>query len=121
MQGVNKYLKTRILITGASHAALLTPVPVRRLCDVEVVNIRQPVGLYELCSSDPTAWEALKGLYEAALAAFEGDQVRRAVKLLGEILDTHPDDGPSMRLLGRAVEAMSDPGPMRTVWVLPGK
>src|SRR5262249_49932542 len=39
VQGATKYLKTPLLITGATRATLGEEFAVRRLCDVKVVNI----------------------------------------------------------------------------------
>ena len=63
----------------------------------------------------------LKDDYEAALTVFEAGAARKAARLLGNVLEHAPDDGPSLRLLGRAVDAITDPGAANPVWVLPGK
>src|SRR5262249_14941830 len=48
VQGATKYLKNRLLVTGATYHRLGGDVPGRRLCRVRVVNIAEPVDLYEL-------------------------------------------------------------------------
>ena len=46
VQGATKYLKCRLLITGATQAKLDQSFATRRLCRVRVVNIAEPVALY---------------------------------------------------------------------------
>lgn len=121
VQGANKYLKTQALVTEATRAALTEPQVLRRLCQVEVVNIKAPVGLHELTGRTDAPWTKMKDAYEQALTAFEQGQARTAARILGNILEESPDDGPTLRLLARAVEAMSDAGTASPVWVLPGK
>ena len=121
VQGVNKYLKTRALFTDSTRAALTGQVTSRKLCRVEVVNIKEPVGLNELAAGSEPGFDTLKAGYEEALAALEEGSARRAARLIGGLLETYPEDGPSLRLLGRAVEAINDPALFKPVWVLPGK
>jgi hypothetical protein len=60
--------------------------------------------------------------YEAALAAFEANNLESAARMLGGLLDAHRDDGPSLLLLSRAVNALLPGTPaFDPVWELPGK
>ena len=43
VQGATKYLKARLLVTGATRAVLGTAFAARKLCSVHVVNIAEPV------------------------------------------------------------------------------
>src|SRR5207302_3809188 len=56
VQGATKHLKTKLLITGATHARLGTGFDARRLCRVRVVNIHEPVDLYELPPPGHPCW-----------------------------------------------------------------
>jgi adenylate cyclase len=67
VQGATKYLKTSLLITGSVHAQLTAEFDTRQLCMARVVNIAEPVDLYELVGRITPAWLELKMGYEEAL------------------------------------------------------
>lgn len=122
VQGATKYLKSDLLVTAATRERLSADFHLRCICQVRVVNISEPVELYELGSAPTTVWESLCGQYEKALQLFYRQNFRQAAKILGNILDEHPDDGPSLLLLSRAVERLLNPaGEFKREWDLPGK
>ncbi|MEO0415183.1 MAG: response regulator [Verrucomicrobiota bacterium] len=123
VQGATKYLKTPLLITGRTHANLRSPLCTRRLCQVQVQNITEPVELFELDSSNKReAKEATIQRYESALTDFENEKFRQASATLGDILVHQPNDAPSLLLMSRVVEAMlADGHNFEPVWKLPGK
>ena len=122
VQGATKYFKSRLIVTGATAEALDDNLLMRRLADVRVVNIEQPVRLFELpCGNAPNASE-LCPAYEQALECFEQGDFRKAAQMLTTLMASFPDDGASMILLSRAVSALvdgrSDDHP---VWQMAGK
>jgi len=120
VQGCTKYLQCDCLITGEAYRRLDNRFATRRLCQVRVFNISRPVDLYELsCGSGD--WSMLKHRYEEALQCFETGDFRTTVRLLGELINVFPEDGPSLVLLSRAVEAMSEPKKFDPVWNLLSK
>jgi adenylate cyclase len=122
VQGANKYLRTNFLVTGSTRAQLGDQFAARRLGKVAVVNIVEPVELYELAPPGEAAWEILRSGYEEALAAFESRDIPRAVRVLGNLLAQHPSDGPALVLLSRAVNALiEEPAEFDAVWRMPGK
>jgi len=121
VQGATKYLMSPLLITGATRELLGSDFAGRRLCNVRVVNVQEPVAIYEL---RPNASVELSGLidpYEQALDHFENAEHRQAAALLTRTLTTCPDDGPSLLLLSRVVNAMTASVPTDPIWELPGK
>ncbi|MEM7603337.1 MAG: adenylate/guanylate cyclase domain-containing protein, partial [Verrucomicrobiota bacterium] len=123
VQGATKYLKTSLLITGETATQLPDDFGKRRLCQVVVKNIRKPVNLVEL---EPQAsrgdWKELAAKYEKALEQFEAANFRRASSILSDVLLEVPNDGPSLQLMSRVVEAMLNEGEDFTpTWTLPGK
>ena len=50
VQGATKYLRSPILITGSTNRQIGEGFLVRRLCQVRVVNIVEPVELHELAA-----------------------------------------------------------------------
>lgn len=122
VQGATKYLKTPILITAATQAALDDRFLTRRLCDVRVVNIEQPVTLYELAEANRENWPVLKRDYEQALDEFTHGNFRPACRILGRLTLDHPHDGPTLILLSRAVNNLvNDPETFDPVMTLEGK
>jgi adenylate cyclase len=122
VQGATKYLKCRLLITGATQAQLDASSATRRLCTVRVVNIAEPLDLHELATWDAPGWPRAKTEYEQALGEFEHQNLRMAARILGNWRLQQPEDGPALLLLARAVNCMVDePAPFDPVWVLPGK
>ena len=94
VQGATKYLKTDLLITGATRAKLPAGVAVRQICKVRVVNISEPVELYEVATDENPSWRALCQLYEEGLRQFEQREFRQAAKILSNLLAAFPNDGP---------------------------
>lgn len=125
VQGVNKRLQTNLLITGATKDALSEsafPGCIRHVCKVKVINIDEPVHLYEIAVDPRPGWDQLREKYEEALTCFEGGQIREATALLGNVLSMHPTDGPTFQLLNRIADAKTSPGrTVDAVWTLLGK
>jgi adenylate cyclase len=122
VQGATKYLRVPMLVTGATRSKLDHEFATRRLTRVKVVNIAESVELVQLHADPPAGWDELREDYEAALADFEAGRTLDAIRRLGPLLAAHPDDGPALLLLTRAVQARQPHAPkFDPVWVLPGK
>jgi adenylate cyclase len=122
VQGASKYLRARLLVTGSTQARLPAHFACRRLCRVRVLNIVEPVDLYELVSADEPHWQALKAGYERALEAFESKELRASARLAGNLCVEHVGDGPSLVLLGRVVNLLvEERKDFDPIWDLPGK
>ena len=94
-----------------------------RLCTVKVNNIAEPVELHELGLAPTGEWKSLRDEYEKALEFFDAQNFRKSSAIVSDILLQHPDDGPSLLLMSRAVNALLKGGPQKghPVWELPGK
>lgn len=122
VQGATKHINRNLLITGSTAAKLDDRFNIRRLCQVSVVNINEPVQLYELTADIDESWPEFKQQYESALDSFNAQEFRAAAKVLGNLLAAYPNDGPTLALLSRAVTAMSKgPEEGHPVWTLDGK
>jgi adenylate cyclase len=121
IQGLNKYLRSRLLVSKETWSRLGPERVGRRIGFVRVVNIEAPVELYELATKGTPRFAEIGQGYEAALALFERREFRQATRTLGALLPDFPDDGPSLVLLSRVVNAMVDPERFDVVFVPPGK
>ena len=123
VQGATKYLKTPLLITGATAEQLSDDICTRRLCQVQVMNIKKPVDLYQIVSNENREdCDEMTLDYEKALDYFEKSEFHRASAILGDLLVKAPNDGPTLQLMARVVEAMlNDSDDFSPVWELPGK
>lgn len=122
IQGATRYLRTPILITGATARLLSDEFPTRRLCQVRVKNIDTPIDIFELATAAPADWQSRCRDYATALAEWEQGKVQDAVNSLSQIVATYKNDVPALVMLARAIEVWStgktDHDP---VWTLPSK
>lgn len=122
VQGATKYLRCRLLLTGATRARLDDSFVPRRLARVRVVNIDEPLDLYELSPADSPNWRQAKAEYEKALELFENRDFLLAARTLGNWRAHAPEDAPALILLYRAIQCeVEQPNPFDPVWALPGK
>lgn len=122
VQGATKHLKTSLLITDTTQAGLDDHFQTRRLCQVRVNNIAQPVTMYELVAPNKVGWVGLKLGYEQALDSFSRKDFRPACRVLGRLILDHPNDGPTLILLSRAVGCLvEEPEDFSPVMVLSSK
>jgi len=122
--GATRHLNSSLLITGTTArqlpAPLSAPLFSRKLCDVQVVNVDETIELFELPTS-PMSEQLLQD-YEQSRIAFEQREFRAAAHRTARLLEAFPDDGPSLVLLSRAVQALVDgPEPGHPVWKLSEK
>jgi adenylate cyclase len=123
LQGATKYLKARALITQSTRDLVGDEFAHRRLARLQVVNIHQPVTVYELAPAGEPGWEALKDGYEKALDLYEAgpEQLQEAARVLGSLVTPFGLGGPNLFLLSRILGAMQDRLTWSGVYVLPGK
>ncbi len=109
VQGITKQVGIPGLITGHTAAQLsnTSGFRLRRLAKVRVVGIAQPIDLYELQASQDS--QDLCSRYEEALCAHESGDLKRAAGGLASLVQDYPDDRPTLILLSRAVELLTQP------------
>ncbi|HEX5420913.1 MAG TPA: adenylate/guanylate cyclase domain-containing protein, partial [Gammaproteobacteria bacterium] len=105
LQGLNRHLGTRILMTEATVAAQgLDGFALRPVGRFLLVGKRLPVSVFELQGSSP---EEARGdsdsgrLFAAALKDFQLGRWSEAERAFAELLQTYPGDGPSRFYLDR--------------------
>jgi adenylate cyclase len=123
IQGATKYLKARILMTQSTRDQVGDEFAQRRLARLQVVNIQQPVTVYELAPPGEPGWDQLKDGYEKALALFESgpEHLQEAARIMGSLVIPFGVSGPNLFLMSRILGAMQDRGTWSGVHVLPGK
>jgi adenylate cyclase len=121
LQGATKYFKTRVLVSGNTYGQVGGKIPARKLGQIRVINIEQAVEIYELSPPNQANLEPLRKGYEQALEAFEAGNFSQAARTLGILQLEFPNDGPSLILLSRVVNAKVDYSTYDKVWTLPSK
>ncbi len=122
VQGITKKLGVAALITDSTARAIGRVFDFRRLAVVRPVGIQESVVLHELRANADEDWRDMSQRYEQALTAFENTDLTGAARQLASLVHQHPDDNPSVVLLGRVVDALTrrvekvDP-----VWVMDSK
>lgn len=122
VQGITKKLGVATLITESTANAIGRAFDHRRLAMVRVVGINEPVGLYELKAGADEDWRQMAHRYESALSSFDKSDLTGAARQLASLVYDHPEDNPSVVLLGRVVDGLTrreeqiDP-----VWVMDSK
>ena len=83
----------------------------------------EPVELHELAPTQAKEiWREFSERYEESLDYFEAGNFRKASSILSDVILENPNDGPSLQLMARVVEAMLNEGEdFDPVWKLLGK
>ncbi|HEY0983960.1 adenylate/guanylate cyclase domain-containing protein [Schlesneria sp.] len=122
VQGATRFLRTPALMTGDTARRLEGKVQTRRLCSVRLKNIEIPVDLFELVAHPGPGWREFAADYEQALLAWEQHDLQAAIGILSRLVTKSSQDGPTMVLLSRAVDAWSrDQREYDPVWTLASK
>jgi adenylate cyclase len=100
VQGASKYFRSNLLITQACRDRLGPVFQLRRLGQVRVVNISDPIELFELCPAGELNASQRASEYEEGLLAFESREFRKSTGILGRLVDAHR---PAIALLARAI------------------
>ena len=122
VQGLTKYLQRSLLVTRATREQLGDDFIARRVVRVRVVNIAEPVDLYEVESAGLEMRRQFFAESEAALEELESANFALAASRAGKLLLEHPYDGPLLLLLSRASTALVQSDRVfDPVWEPPGK
>jgi adenylate cyclase len=121
-QGLTKYLGRRMLITEATRKRLPARFLCRRVVTARLVNIAEPVRLYEVEVSESEERRQLFRVTEEALEALENRDFAAAAQRVGALMTAHPTDRPLLLILARATAMLTNPeAPFDPVWAPPGK
>jgi adenylate cyclase len=131
VQGMTKYLKCRLLVTKSARGHLGGKYAARRVVLTKLVNIDEPVNLYEVAAAGDERAEFF-GASEGALdtleqalereGTFDKGACATAARQAGALLEVLPSDGPLILTLSRATDALVRDGQgCAKVWTPPGK
>lgn len=122
VQGASKYLGADCLVTASTLKSLPESLAARRLGRVSVVNIQEPIDLYQLVPHAPEDWQSRCERYEVALTALEEENIDGAMALVNALALDYPDDR-AVASLARRVGEAARPGQQgnTSIWTLPGK
>ncbi len=109
VQGVTKQAGVRAMVTASTAAAIAgKSFDLRRIATTAVVGIKEPIMLLQLAHDEPPTWRKMRDKYEASLSRFESGDFSAAARQLATLVHDYPGDQPSLILLGRVVEALTD-------------
>lgn len=124
VEGATKAFGVPVLITGATRALVGDGFATRRLCQVRVVGIKEPVDLFELNGerAEPE-WLAFRDNYEQALAQYESRNWFQTCQTLLPLLEAGKQkDVAAVKLMRRTWGCLeSPPDPFDPVMELTSK
>jgi len=114
LEGINKQYGTWILASESTMRETKGKILARRLDQIRVVGINQPVLIYELLEIKENASAALikqVNLFHNALDLFTSRRWKDAETQFRQLLELYPEDGPSIFYLDRCMQYLKSPPP----------
>lgn len=122
VEGLTKYLKCPLLVTGQTKKCVSGEFLFRRVCRTRVANIDEPIDIFEPGPAEDSSTRDLFSQTELALEALENGNWTEAARLAGAGLQKHRGDGPLILILSRASQALvEERQTIDPVWTPPGK
>lgn len=111
MEGLNKYLHTSVLITGATKEGLKDEFALRFCGKFQLKGFERAVEVYEIVSrtADAAASAAWRTAYARALELFTRRDFTAAEAAFRQVLELNPQDGPSQFYLREIPEFIAQP------------
>jgi adenylate cyclase len=111
MEGLNKYLGTRVLVTGTTHGEISGKFVTRFIGQFRLKGFEKQVDVFELLGGDPSAVPPWLKLFYSALEAFMQQDFATATNRFSAVLNAQPEDGPSTFYLHKMAEFHVMPPP----------
>ena len=121
VQGASRYLAAPLVVSRATCDKLGERFLSRRLGQVRVVNIKEPIEMFQVVRDDEPDWDRHRAQYEEALDLFERRELAESARLLGGLIALHGASGPYLSLMARTIEGLLSPDRWSAVFELPGK
>ncbi len=110
VQGMTKHFKRPLLVTRdvIDEIRGSDKFVYRRVCKVRVVNIQEPIDLFEVHRSGDEQRRDLFSGTDRALEQLEAKNFGEAASAASQLLLKHRGDGPLLLILSRAAEMLRD-------------
>jgi adenylate cyclase len=95
MEGLNKYLGTTVLMTGAVKAEIGDRFATRHLGRFQLKGFERAVEVHELLGTPGGNGSVSADRFAEGLKAFRARDLEGAAKTFERMLETHPHDGPA--------------------------
>jgi adenylate cyclase len=111
LEGMTKEYRTQIIISETTYAQVAQQFAAREVDKIRVKGKKHPVTIYELLAplSERSKYEELLTAYNCALECYRAHNWMEAAGKFGNIMATHPYDGPTQVLLQRCLEFIDQP------------
>ncbi|KAA5543725.1 adenylate/guanylate cyclase domain-containing protein [Roseiconus nitratireducens] len=114
IQGMTKRFGVSAIVSGATERAAAaaasdadSEIGFRRLADVRPFGVQEIVTVFEIGDGRDADWQSVREAYESALTHFHHSDLTGAARELASLVHSHPQDAPSVQLLGRVVDALT--------------
>jgi len=122
VQGITKYLGCPLLVTVATRKKLTEEFIARRVCKARVVNMPEPVDLYQVELMGTLDRREFFRDSEQALDSLEKKEFTEAARAAAPLLRDNRGDKPLLLILSRATHHLMYPdAPFDPAWEPPGK
>jgi adenylate cyclase len=109
MEGLNKYLGTNVLMTGAVKAEIGDRFATRYLGKFQLKGFERAVEVYELLGP---GWMTYgDAAFAEGLKAFHARDLEAASNIFARLLESHPKDGPASFYFRHIEEIRTEPVP----------
>ena len=92
----------------ATESVCFAELQTRRLATVRPVGMTETVNLYQLQTGSDPQWKSMSDRYEEALQLYDQSDLTGAARMLASLVHEFPEDTPSVVLLGRVVDAITN-------------
>ena len=113
LEGLNKYLGTQSLISGATKAGIGDALVTRAVGRFQLKGFEKPVDVYELVGwpDEAESTRPWREAFDQALKNFQSGDFVLADMGFRRTLELRPNDGPATYYLGRLEEMQHEPAP----------
>ena len=117
VEGATKFFQCKVLMTRQTQSRVDGSILARRLANVVLQGIKEPVELYELLSPEWDKAELALTEYARAFGLYEEGKFSEAARALGNYRGVCPDDDAVLQLLSRSVAALAKkPSDGHRIW-----
>jgi adenylate cyclase len=110
MEGLNKFLGTRVLATGATARPLDGHLDMRMLGHFRLKGFEKAVAVHELLGpiEDASRTSPWREAFAEGLQLFRKKEFARARNAFERVLELNPKDGPSLFYIGLMTEMLPE-------------